>query len=271
MGGVASSVGEDSVESGTRRLISAGDDALPSVGESFVPDSDDDCCRRRCDYHHHHHYPHCQSSSLPAAVKTEEASASRPAAGSGSRLLLSVSSPPTPIAVGGRTLLPRRCAAAVSDKCPALSASGTAAAWRHLQAHEVQQTSNSVVGGGATLAVPSTPTGVVSLRQLWLFACSLLFAGAALSLVSAALAVVSWRLLHEPTGGIELARNASAVGRAVYAVDNRRTTAVVEASLAPAGENVRGSQEDNATRTPLFTAPGCASPFTGDDLALPVA
>ncbi|KAK8785996.1 hypothetical protein V5799_007639 [Amblyomma americanum] len=206
MGGVASSVGEDSVESGTRRLISAGDDALPSVGKSFVPDSDDDCCRRRCDYHHHHHYPHCQSSSLPAAVKTE-----------------------------------------------------------------VQQSSNSVVGGGATLAVPSTPTGVVSLRQLWLFACSLLFAGAALSLVSAALAVVSWRLLHEPTGGIELARNASAVGRAVYAVDNRRTTAVVGASLAPAGENVRGNQEDNATRTPLFTAPGCASPVTGDDLALPVA
>ncbi|KAL1435843.1 hypothetical protein MTO96_010616 [Rhipicephalus appendiculatus] len=103
---------------------------------------------------------------------------------------------------GRQTLSPVHYARATSEECPMLCASGPAATWRR---HHIQEQSTTAGIAGATV-----PLGAVSLRHLWFFSCSLLFVGATVSLVSAALAVVAWRLLHEPAGS-ELARNASSV------------------------------------------------------------
>ncbi|XP_037579255.1 uncharacterized protein LOC119461968 [Dermacentor silvarum] len=198
-------------------------------------------------------------------------SASRPAATAGpSRARvqpMSVFYPPAPLG-GRRTLSPVHYAHAASDECPMLSTSGPVATWcqHHIQEHTTT-TGNTCGSAGAAV-----PLGVVNVRHLWLFACSLLFAGATVSLVSAALAVVAWRLLHEPTGS-DLARNASsAMMRAAAASvaaggDTRLSNFTPFADHpSPAAGEARGNA--SASSQPF----GCATPppVAQDDVPLPV-
>ncbi|XP_075550693.1 uncharacterized protein LOC142584426 [Dermacentor variabilis] len=180
---------------------------------------------------------------------------------------VSVFYPPAPLG-GRRTLSPVHYSHAASDECPMLSASGPVATWcRHHIQEQTTTTGNSTSGSAGAVVVP-----LVSVRHLWLFACSLLFAGATVSLVSAALAVVAWRLLHEPTGS-ELARNASsaaarAAAASVAAGGGERlanfTHFAADHQPPPTAGKARGSE-----RAQPF---GCATPLpvTGDDVALSV-
>ncbi|XP_065297325.1 uncharacterized protein [Dermacentor albipictus] len=148
MGNAVGSGGEDDVESGTKRLITAAVDPGPVDALGTADDDDDECRRRRCRHHFHHRHTDCRDGRPSAPTDTETGqeammgahrSASRPVITAGpSRCRVqpvSVSYPPAPLG-GRRTLSPVHYAHAASDECPMLSASGPVATWCRHHIHE---------------------------------------------------------------------------------------------------------------------------------------